>query len=142
MVCPSDSFHLTRIVFSLSLEEDTPTTASLPVTSTFIDSDADTSTTTYQVTLDPERGVYALEGIPQPTVQVPRGDILKFNVSALDNPGNFIIFGAGQLLTVGVNYGATEVTVDTGSISNSLSKIYYRDSVTAGLGWVIEITDN
>ena len=126
----------------LALEDDTPVTGQLPTTSLFIDENSDASTTTFNVTVDPQRGVYALEGIPQPTVQVPRGDIIKFNVSALAEPNKFVIIGGGQLLTVGVSYGATDVTIDTSAISGTLTKIYYRNSETSGLGWVIEVTDN
>ena len=126
----------------LSLEESTPTTASLPSTSFFIDENADQSTTIFEVSLDPERGVYALEGVPQPTVQVPRGDIVKFDISGLSAPSEFRIYRNGTELTQGVTYAANYVTVDTSNIPVSLTKIYYRNSQTAGLGWIIEVTDN
>tara|TARA_R110002050_G_scaffold66762_1_gene144652 strand:+ start:1673 stop:2734 length:1062 start_codon:yes stop_codon:yes gene_type:complete len=125
----------------LRLEDQTPETASLPSTSFFIDENGDSSTTTFGVTLDPERGVYALDGIPQPTVQVPRGDIIKFNISALSSPTEFKIYKNGTQLTQGVSYGATEVTVDTGNIPAATTKIFYRNSLTSGLGWIIEVTD-
>ena len=125
----------------LKLEDNTPTTASVPSTSFFIDEDADVSTTIFEVTLDPERGVYALEGIPQPTVQVPRGDIIKFDITNLDSPSEFRIYQNGTELTQGVSYGALEVSVSTGNIPSNLTKIYYRNSQTAGLGWIIEVTD-
>jgi len=126
----------------LALEDQTSSTAALPTTATFIDEDADTSTTIFAVTVDGERNVYALEGIPQPTVQVPRGDIIKFDISALSSPSEFRIYQNGTELTQGVSYGATQVTVDTGNIPGALTKIYYRNSVTAGMGWIIEVTDN
>lgn len=126
----------------LALEDQTSTTAALPTTATFIDEDADGSTTTFIVSLDPQRNVYALEGIPQPTVQVPRGDIIKFDISGLAAPAEFRIYQNGTELTQGVSYGATLVTVDTGNIPGALTKIYYRNSVTAGMGWIIEVTDN
>ena len=125
----------------LRLEDQTPETASLPSTSFFIDENGDSSTTTFDVTLDPERGVYALDGIPQPTVQVPRGDIVKFDISALSAPTEFRIFKNGTQLTQGVTYGATEVAVDTGNIPANTTKIFYRNSQTAGMGWIIEVTD-
>ena len=125
----------------LRLEDQTPETASLPSTSMFIDEDADGSTTTFDVTLDPERGVYSLDGIPQPTVQVPRGDIIKFDISALSAPTEFRIYKNGTELTQGVSYGATEVTVDTGNMPANTNKIFYRNSQTAGMGWIIEVTD-
>ncbi len=125
----------------LSLEDQTPTTSSIPQTSYFIDEDADSSTTIFEVSIDAERGVYALEGIPQPTVQVPRGDIIKFNIAGLENPTQFRIYQNGTELTQGVSYGANEVTVDTGNIPGSLTKIYYRNNLTSGMGWIIEVTD-
>ncbi len=125
----------------LRLEDQTPETASLPSTSMFIDEDSDSSTTTFGVTLDPERGVYALDGIPQPTVQLPRGDIIKFNISALTSPTEFKIYKNGSPLTQGVSYGATEVTIDTGNLPTNTTKIFYRNSQTSGMGWIIEVTD-
>lgn len=126
----------------LALEDDTPTTASLDVTSRFIDESSDNSTTTFVVTLDPERSVYALDGIPQPTVQVPRGDIIKFDVSSLSDPTDFRIYRNGTELTSGVSTFGNIVTVETGNIPSELTKIYYRSSVHAGMGWIIEVTDN
>lgn len=125
----------------LQLEEQTPTTASIPLTSYFIDEDADSSTTIFSVTIDPERNVYALDSIPQPTVQVPRGDIIKFNLTALADPAEFRIFQNGTQLTQGVSYGATEVSVNTGNIPAGLNKLFYRNSNTSGMGWIIEVTD-
>lgn len=126
----------------LALEDQTPTTASLPTTSVFMDENSDGSTTTFSVTLDPERGVYALEGVPQPTVQVPRGDTIKFDISGLTEPNKFRIYQNGTELTQGVSYGASIVTVNTASIPGQLTKIYYRNSDVAGMGWIIEVTDN
>jgi len=125
----------------LRLEDETPETSSLPSTSMFIDENGDSSTTIFEVTLDPERGVYSLDGIPQPTVQVPRGDIVKFDLSELSSPSEFRIYKNGTELTQGVSYGATEVTVDTGNMPVNTTKIFYRNSQTAGMGWIIEVTD-
>ena len=125
----------------LRLEDQTPETASLPSTSMFIDENGDSSTTTFEVTLDPERSVYSLDGIPQPTVQVPRGDIIKFDISNLSEPTQFRIYKNGTELTQGVTYGATEVTVDTGNMPVNTTKVFYRNSQTAGMGWIIEVTD-
>ena len=126
----------------LALEDDTPTTASLSMTSRFIDETSDGSVTTFSVSLDPERGVYALDGIPQPTVQVPRGDVIKFDVSGLSDPTEFRIYRNGTELTTGVSTFGNIVTVETGNIPSELTKIYYRNSVHAGMGWIIEVTDN
>lgn len=124
----------------LKLEDDTNLSPSPQ--QTFTDRVADGSTTIFSVGLDLERNVYTLEGIPQPTVQVPRGDIIKFDISNLSNSNQFRIFKNGTELTDGVHYSATEVTVTTSLIPNSITKIFYRNSVTSGMGWIIEITDN
>lgn len=126
----------------LNLEDSTPTTASVPFTESFIDEVADGDTSIFVVTLDPEREVYLLDGVAQPTVQCPRGDILKFNTSGLPVASDFRIFHGGSELSSGVNISAGMVTVTTGSISNSITKIFYRSATVAGRGWVIEITDN
>lgn len=125
----------------LRLDDDTPPTPNFPATSMFIDEDADSSTTIFEVTLDPQRNVYSLDGVPQPTVQVPRGDIIKFNTSQLSSPSEFRIYRNGAELVQGVSYFGNEVTVDTGSMPTNLNKIFYRNSQTAGMGWIIEVTD-
>ena len=122
----------------LSLEDNTPTTAATtdPV---FTDDIADGSTTTFTVTLDTERGVYSLDDVPQPTVQVPRGDIVVFDVSGLPIPANFRIYEGDTELSVGVQYAAGSVTLSTASIPVNTSRLNYRNSLTAGLGWIIEV---
>ena len=126
----------------LNLEDNTPTTASVPFTELFIDEVADGDTTTFIVTLDPERGVYLLDGVAQPTVQCPRGDILKFNTSGLPVASDFKIYYNGSEMSAGVNVSAGMVTVTTGQISTTITKLSYRSDTTPGLGWFIEITDN
>ena len=124
----------------LSLEENTPTFAATsdPI---FTDSIADGSTTTFVVTLDSERGVYALEGVPQPTVQVPRGDIVVFDVSGLPIPAHFRIYDGATELSTGVVYATGSVTLRTSQIPVNLSRINYRNSLTPGLGWIIEVVN-
>ena len=124
----------------LALEDNTPTTAASddPI---FVDNIADGSTTTFEVTLDAERGVYSLEGIPQPTVQVPRGDIVVFDVSALPIPAHFRIYEGSTELSVGVSYAADTVTVTTSQIAVNTTRLNYRNSQTPGLGWIIEIVN-
>ena len=124
----------------LSLEDNTPTFAATsdPI---FTDSIADGSTTTFVVTLDTERGVYALEGVPQPTVQVPRGDIIVFDVSGLPIPSHFRIYEGDTELSVGVVYNAGTVTLTTSQIAINTSRLNYRNSLTAGLGWIIEVVN-
>ena len=124
----------------LSLEENTPTFAATsdPI---FTDSIADGSTTTFVVTLDSERGVYAPEGVPQPTVQVPRGDIIVFDVSGLPIPAHFRIYDGDTELSTGVVYATGSVTLRTSQIPVNLSRINYRNSLTPGLGWIIEVVN-
>ena len=124
----------------LSLEDNTPTFAATsdPI---FTDSIADGSTTTFVVTLDSERGVYALEGVPQPTVQVPRGDIIVFDVSGLPIPAHFRIYDGDTELSTGVVYATGSVTLRTSQIPVNLSRINYRNSLTPGLGWIIEVVN-
>ena len=126
----------------LKLEDNTPTASSELLTPHFIDEVADGDTTTFTVTLDPEREVYLLDGVAQPTVQCPRGDILKFNTSGLPVASDFKIYYGGSELSAGVNTSAGMVTVTTGQISTSITKIFYRSATVDGRGWVIEITDN
>ena len=124
----------------LSLEDNTPTTAATtdPV---FTDDIADGSTTTFTVTLDSERGVYSLDDVPQPTVQVPRGDIVVFDVSGLPIPSHFRIYDGDMELSTGVVYAAGSVTLSTASIPVNTSRLNYRNSLTAGLGWIIEVVN-
>ena len=124
----------------LALEDNTPTIAATddPI---FVDNIADGSTTTFTVTLDSERGVYALDGVPQPTVQVPRGDIVVFDVSGLPIPANFRIYEGDTELSVGVVYAAGTVTLTTSQIAVNTSRLNYRNSLTAGLGWIIEVVN-
>jgi len=124
----------------LALEDNTPTTAATsdPI---FTDDIADGSTTTFTVTLDTERGVYSLDDVPQPTVQVPRGDIVVFDVSGLPIPSHFRIYDGDTELSVGVQYAAGSVTLSTASIPVNTSRLNYRNSLTAGLGWLIEVVN-
>ena len=124
----------------LALEDNTPTTAATddPI---FVDNIADGSTTTFTVTLDSERGVYALDGVPQPTVQVPRGDIIVFDVSGLPIPSHFRIYDGDTELSVGVVYAADSVTLSTSQIAINTSRLNYRNSLTSGLGWIIEVVN-
>ena len=126
----------------LQLESNTPTSATQSATPKFIDDIPDGGTTTFVVTLDQERGVYALNDIPQPTVQIPRGDTVVFDVSALAQPTHFRIYQNGTELSHGVDYSTDSVTIDTTQVDVNLTKVFYRNSQTPGLGWIIEITDN
>ena len=86
--------------------------------------------------------MYTLDGVPQPTVELPRGDSIIFNLSGLVTPANFDIFKNGQLLTDGVSRVGTTLTLDTSQVPLEITKVFYKNTVTSGLGWVINIVDN
>lgn len=108
---------------------------------TFFDGTSGGDTTTFVVGTD-DRGVYTLDGVPQPTVELPRGDSIIFNLSGLVTPANFDIFKNGQLLTDGVSRVGTTLTLDTSQVPLEITKVFYKNTVTSGLGWVINIVDN
>lgn len=112
--------------------------------SEYIDTIPDGDTTRFVVTKDPLRGVYALDGVAQPTVQLPRGDLLEFDISQLAEPDRFIIAVNGAELSEGLAYTKTSqlIVLNTSHLSNDVTKVYYRDSEVNGLGWVIAVTDN
>ena len=108
---------------------------------TFFDGSSGGATTTFVVDVD-DRGVYTLDGIPQPTVEVPRGDSIIFDLSNLTTPTKFDIYKNGTLQSTGVTRSGTNLTVDTSQIALQTTKLFYRDTVTSGLGWIINILDN
>ena len=107
---------------------------------TFFDGASGGDTSTFVVDVD-DRGVYTLDGIPQPTVEVPRGDTIIFDLSNLSTPTNFDIFKNGTQQTTGVSRSGTDLTVNTSQMSTQTTKLFYRDTVTSGLGWIINILD-
>jgi len=110
---------------------------------TFIDEIPLGDVNRYTVTLDPERKVYALDGVPQPTVQLPRGDILEFDITGLPNPERFeIALSYNKPLTQGVDVSNGVVTLDTTKVDSEIVRLYYRDNQVSGIGWIITITDN
>ena len=123
----------------LKLEDNTPTTPDAE--NGFMDRVADGSTTVFAVDVDTERNVYTLEGIPQPTITVPRGDIIEFDISNLANGTQFRIFKNGTEQTDGVHISADKVTLKTAEVATSTYKLFYKNTVTPGMGWIIEITD-
>ena len=108
---------------------------------TFYDGATGGDTSTFEVTID-DRGVYALDGIPQPTVELPRGDSVIFDLSELDNPNRFDLFQNGSALTAGVTRVGNELTLDTSNVPLQITKVFYKDTQNAGMGWVINIVDN
>ena len=113
---------------------------------TFIDEIPDGDTTTFVVGIDPSRGVWTLDGIPQPTVQVPRGDVIVFDISSIQDPTKFDIFTNGVTLDVGKTRveaeGNESITVQTSQVPTNLYKLYYKHTEKSGMGWIINITDN
>lgn len=135
----------------LELEANTGATSPRPVfvdeSVEVIDTVADGDTTTFAVTIEAGRNVYELDGVPQPTVQLPRGDIIIFDLSALTSTqaNEFDIFINGVILpdSAGcVRSYPNSITVNTGLIDSNLTKLYYKNRVTRGMGWLIVITDN
>lgn len=115
----------------------------IPQTSQFNDTVADGDTTRFIVGVD-NRGVYTLDGIAQPTVILPRGDIIEFDLSNLEHPEQFDLYSNGEILTYGrARFNDTDILrLRTALVPSSISKVYYKNSITRGLGWVIAITDN
>ena len=109
-----------------------------------IDTIADGDTTTFIVTEDTAMGVYRLDNAPQPTVQVPRGDIIIFDVNALTDPTKFDVFQNGIILQNGRTYYSDTklLEIRTGDIPINIDKLFYRNTIKRGMGWIISITDN
>ena len=132
----------------LELEQNTTEGGSelTPEPRSFIDEIADGDTTTFVVTQDARRNVYELDGIPQPTVQLPRGDIIIFDISGLSDPSSFDVFQNGVVLQSGYSRdntpGSESITINTASVDSQYTKLYYRHTTINGLGWIIQITNN
>ena len=122
----------------LKLEDNT--TGAVISEPTFYDGTSGGDTTTFVVDND-DRGVYTLDGVPQPTVEVPRGDSIVFDLSALTNANTFDIYRNGNLLNSGVSRSGTNLTVDTSQIPLEITTIYYKNTTVSGLGWIINILD-
>ena len=113
---------------------------------TFIDEIPDGDITSFVVGIDPQRGVWTLDEIPQPTIQVPRGDIIVFDLSAIPDPTKFDIYTNGVTLDVGKVRVEEEnnesITVTTSQVPSNLYKLYYKHTEKNGMGWIINITDH
>jgi len=139
---------LNRDVKFVELEENTTESGEsiTPEPITFIDETLGGDTTTFVVTQDAQRNVYELDGIPQPTVQLPRGDTVIFDISGLDDPASFDVFQNGVILETGRTRddtpGSESITINTALIPQAYTKLYYRHVTTNGLGWIINITEN
>ena len=135
----------------LRLESNTPLPDStIPgIETEFVDTISDGDTTRFVVGQDSRRGVYTLDGVAQPTVQLPRGDIIEFDVSGLSDPEKFDIYlnGSTKLVdfdTSGNIYDRSDniIRVSTLLLSTDYTRLYYRNTEVNGLGWLIVITDN
>ena len=115
----------------------------IPETSQFTDTIPDGDTTTFMVDIN-DRGVYTLDGIAQPTVTLPRGDIIEFDLSLLDEPTKFDLYKNGELLPTGrTRFTDTNILrLRTGEVSTDITKVYYKNTEKTGMGWVVVITDS
>ena len=85
-----------------------------------------------------------MDGVSQPTLELPRGDILEFDLSGLgENAGYFVIYMNGVPMEESLAYSRSDdiVRVNTSHINTTITKLYYRHSNRRGLGWIINILD-
>ncbi len=110
----------------------------------FIDTIPDGDTTRFLVEQD-RRGVYTLDTIPQPTIELPRGDIIEFDLSGLafEQRPLFLVYMNGLPMEESNVYSRSEdiVRINTSHIAQSVTKLYYRHQDINGLGWIINIQD-
>lgn len=110
--------------------------------SKFFDEEPGGDINRFRVTTDSSRGVYKLDEISQPAIQVPRGDILEFDLTAIQDRSEFTIFAEGSELTTEMERFPTLLRFDTSKLNTSTNKAYYRHRSKRGKGWLIVITDN
>ena len=96
----------------------------------------------FRVTIDSSRNVYELDGISQPAIQIPRGDIVEFDLIAINERDEFTIFANGAELTTELTRYPTLLSFDSNKIEPTINKAYYRHKTKRGMGWLIVITDN
>lgn len=107
---------------------------------TFID-DAPGGVSTFVVALD-NRGVFTLDGIAQPSIQIYRGDDVDFDLSGLGDGSDFQIVIDGTVTSTGaVSRTGSNVVVDTGAINASITKFYYQSASDTSNGWIVAIVD-
>ena len=95
----------------------------------------------FRVTIDSSRGVYELDGIAQPAIQIPRGDIIEFDLIAIEERDAFTIYANGSEVD-SLERFPTMVSFDSSKIDPTINKAYYRHTTKRGMGWLIVITDN
>jgi len=112
--------------------------------SEYIDTIPDGDTTRFLVSQD-RRGVYTLDGVPQPTIELPRGDIIEFDLSGLEFEQRplFLVYMNGLPMEESNAYSRSDdiVRVNTSHIAQPTTKLYYRHANINGLGWIINIMD-
>jgi hypothetical protein len=112
--------------------------------SEYIDTIPDGDTTRFLVSQD-RRGVYTLDGVPQPTIELPRGDIIEFDLSGLEFEQRplFLVYMNGLPMEESLAYSRSDdiVRVNTSHIAQPTTKLYYRHANINGLGWIINIMD-
>ena len=87
--------------------------------------------------------MYELDGIAQPAIQVPRGDIIEFDLIAIDERDAFTVYADGAERTNELEIQLpTMLSFDTGKLPSNINKAYYRHESKRGMGWLIVITDN
>lgn len=107
---------------------------------TFID-DAPGGVSTFVVGVD-NRGIFTLDGIAQPSIQIYRGDNVDFNLSGLGDGSDFQIVIDGVTTSTGsVNRTGSNVIVDTSAINAGITKFYYQSASNTSNGWIVAIID-
>lgn len=107
---------------------------------TFID-DAPGGVSTFVVGVD-NRGIFTLDGIAQPSIQIYRGDNVDFDLSGLGDGSDFQIVIDGVTTSTGsVNRTGSNVIVDTGTINAGITKFYYQSASDTSNGWIVAIID-
>ena len=127
---------------NVSIPGQTEISQQYGTSSKFFDEQPGGDVNRFRVTLEASRGVYQLDGISQPAIQIPRGDIIEFDLIAIDERDQFTIFASGSELTTEITRYPTLVSFDSSKIDTSVNKAYYRHSTKRGMGWLIVITDN
>ena len=75
-------------------------------------------------------------------VVVPRGDIIEFDLSGLTDSSKFDIYTNGSLLSTGKSRVGNILTVNTGQVAAQIVRLFYKNTDTPGLGWIINIIDS
>ena len=84
-----------------------------------------------------------MEGVPQPSIEVPVPDLIVFDLSELpeDDYENFDIYKNGVILEQGVlrEYDEKRITLYTSQIPQSIDRLFYKHRTIKGMGFTISI---